>query len=171
MVSTSTTAEHRESRRHAHRAVVETSKMKVGETWKRRMQKRSCRRLTRGRSWHGPASARQPSCLAKSKSSRRHATRIARLTCRRVPCRIGFGTWAPAVQLNHRSVSRNSKGGRFAAPIDAAKGRDERSISTHQANTACDVPQPCVVQSRRLRSSALRRSPPAELNEGLGLVR
>jgi len=56
--------------------------------------------LTRRRSWHGPASVRRPSRLVKSKTGRRHASCIARLTCRQAACRVGFGTWALAVQLS-----------------------------------------------------------------------
>jgi hypothetical protein len=33
-------------------------------------------------------------------SGRRHAARIASTHMRRAACRVGFGTWAPAVQLN-----------------------------------------------------------------------
>src|SRR6185436_20132724 len=56
-------------------------------------------RLTRARSRHGPALARQPSCLVNILESRRHAARSASSDMRQAACRVGFGAWALAVQL------------------------------------------------------------------------
>ena len=58
------------------------------------------RRLTRGRTRRGPASARRPSRLGKSKSARRRAACIARLTCRQAVRRAAVATWALAARVN-----------------------------------------------------------------------
>jgi len=60
--------------------------------------------LTRGRTRRGPASVRRPSRLLKSKTSRRRAACIARLTCVHAVRRSGFGTWALAARVNLWSV-------------------------------------------------------------------
>ena len=56
--------------------------------------------LTRGSTCRGPASARRPSRLVKSKPERRHAARTARLTCRQAARRAAVATWALAAQVN-----------------------------------------------------------------------
>jgi len=50
--------------------------------------------------------------------ARRHAACIARLTCRQAACRVGFGTWALAVQLRVCSVrpTKDSFGFTFPPP-------------------------------------------------------
>jgi hypothetical protein len=58
------------------------------------------RRLTRRRSWRGPASVRRPSRLVTSKTEWRRAAGIARLTCVHAVRRVGFGTWALAARVN-----------------------------------------------------------------------
>jgi hypothetical protein len=66
--------------------------------------------------------------------SRRHATRIARLKCRRVSRRIGFGTRALAAQLNVLAVRRTSISvvSRFHRP--ASSPRTERKVATGTAH-------------------------------------
>jgi len=61
---------------------------------------RLMRGLTRGRTRRGPASARRPSRLVKSKAALRRAACIARLTCVHAVRRVGFGTWALAARVN-----------------------------------------------------------------------
>jgi hypothetical protein len=56
--------------------------------------------LYRRGSWRGPASVRRPSRLVKSKTGRRRAACIARLTCVHAVRRVGFGTRALAAQLS-----------------------------------------------------------------------
>jgi hypothetical protein len=56
--------------------------------------------LTRRSTCRGPASARRPSRLVKSKSERRRAACIARLTCRQAVRRAAVATWALAAQVN-----------------------------------------------------------------------
>jgi len=81
------------------------------------------RRTTPHRSWHGPPSTRRPSRLVKSKPSRRHAARIARLTCRHAACRSGFGTWAPAAQLSVLAVVRTGRAAISLRPHRHASAR------------------------------------------------
>jgi len=66
----------------------------------RRHAKELRSRLTRGRTRRGPASARRPSRLAKSKPSRRHAACIARFKCGHAACRAAVATWALAARVN-----------------------------------------------------------------------
>ena len=66
--------------------------------------------LTRGRTRRGPASARRPSRLVKSKPARRRAACIARLTCRQAVRRVGFGTRALAARVNLWTVVRTGRG-------------------------------------------------------------
>src|SRR4051794_26039091 len=56
--------------------------------------------LTRRSTCRGRASARRPSRLVKSKSERRRAACIARLTCRQAARRAAAATWALAAQVN-----------------------------------------------------------------------
>jgi hypothetical protein len=72
---------------------------------------RQARRLTRARSCHGPALARQPSCLVNTlewAASRRLqiASRGSATPRRQPPCRVDFGTWALAVQLRLKPLGR-----------------------------------------------------------------
>ena len=60
----------------------------------------SRRRPTRGRTRRGPASARRPSRLAKSKSAWRRAACIARITCRQAVRRAAVATRALAARVN-----------------------------------------------------------------------
>jgi len=69
----------------------------------RRVKRAPCR-LTRGRTRRGPASARRPSRLGKSKSARRRAACIARLTCRQAVRRAAVATRALAARVNLYSV-------------------------------------------------------------------
>jgi hypothetical protein len=85
------------------------------------------RRLTRARSCHGPALARQPSCLVNTlawAASRRlqFATRCTAAHWRQPSCRVGFGTWALAVLLRLKPLAR---------PTDA-----ERTTNTVRADLA-----------------------------------
>jgi len=66
----------------------------------------ACSGLTRGRTRRGPASARRPSRLGKSKSARRRAACIARLTCRQAVRRAAVATWALAARVNLWTVRR-----------------------------------------------------------------
>ena len=56
--------------------------------------------LTRRSTCRGPASVRRPSRLVKSKSERRRAACIARLTCVHAVRRAALATWALAAQVN-----------------------------------------------------------------------
>jgi len=75
-----------------------------GKTVKQSVRKRTVLdnrfHRTRGRTRRGPASARRPSRLVKSKTERRRAACIARLTCVHAVRRSGFGTWALAARVN-----------------------------------------------------------------------
>ena len=64
--------------------------------------------LTRGRTRRGPASARRPSRLVKSKTARRRAACIARLTCRQAVRRAAVATRALAARVNLWTVRRTS---------------------------------------------------------------
>jgi hypothetical protein len=69
--------------------------------------------LTRARSCHGPALARRPSRLVNTlewAASRRLqiASRGSATPWRQPPCRVGFGTWALAVQLRLKPLGRYS---------------------------------------------------------------
>jgi hypothetical protein len=80
------------------------------------------RRLTRGRTRRGPASVRRPSRLGKSKSERRRAACIARLTCRQAVRRAAVATWALAARVNLWTVSPTDSRtyGSFPEPMETS---------------------------------------------------
>jgi len=91
-------------------------------------------RLTRRRSWRGPASVRRPSRLVKIKTRRRRAACIARLTCVHAVRRVGFGTRALAAQLSVWAVRPAT----FAQPhISPAQPRFDSKVSLTEVNGTC----------------------------------
>ena len=112
------------SRRMAEHSAMRVSKV---ELWLRHVikgivmprQSSPCNHAKDARSKDGPTLAqlrpeadtawRWPAGRAGSstyKNGRRHAARIARFTCGRAACRVGFGAWALAVQLRPKPLGR-----------------------------------------------------------------
>jgi hypothetical protein len=90
-------------------------------------------RLTRARSCHGPALARQPSCLVNTlecAASQRLqiATQFFERHSRQPPCRVGFGTWALAVQLRLKLLGGHAQS--IVATHPAVDARGEKAFQS-----------------------------------------
>ena len=143
--------------------------------------------LTRAKSCHGPALARQPSCLVNTlvwAASRRLqiASRGSATPRRQPPRRVGFGTWALAVQLRLKPLGRPwpQRSATFAFPLrislfEAARSAAQlrhRKIAGHDQHTcpprAVVHSTPSHPHSTRGRSSAQLRFTPAHAHARRG---